>query len=433
MSAKNEWTLLAVLAIVSVGGYRSLEKRAAALPPDIAVPSDEANREASGVPAGMLPDAPVLTAQPLDEVSASFSRSGLPDSGQWRGQSVFADVNHDGHPDLITSIRRWDRSTPADGLKVFLGGADGNWTESVEGTRRDMGYGGSEVLDLDNDGHLDIVFSGHDVTPHVFLGNGDGTWNGAERLDIDFISSDVAAGDCDGDGNADLAVLGFYPGEGGLVYFRGDGAGGFERFAELLPRANYGAEVEFADLDGDGRMEIIAVTDLGLKSWAFDDELEWVEMSEGLPTPAIGGSELAIAVADIDGDGYREIVRAGMSYDGHSPLAVYRRSGDQWHEYGAGLPADETYFDACFAQLDEDPAQELVLAGKWGLTILRSSPSGQFERLGRVAGTEGVINVCAADLNGDGRDELASIGFGGPRIYTLADLRQASEAKKAQE
>ena len=436
MNSKHEWTLLAVLTLVGVGGYRTMERRAEALAAEAEAARQDADaaRQALNAPGlgadGHVPDSLILTAPPLPSIAAEQRSSGFPEQGHWRGQSTFADVDADGLLDLVTSIRRWDRSTPADGLSVFRQTPEGGWERAVEGLRRDLGYGGSEVADLDGDGHLDVVFSGHDVTPHAFLGNGDGTWRATERIDIDFISSDIAVGDADGDGTPDLAVMGFYPKEGGLVYFRGDGKGGFERFADLMPDLNYGAEVELVDLDGDERCELIAATDAGMRCWKYDPELEWVDMSEGLPRPAIGGSELAFAVEDIDGDGYAELLRAGMVYDGHPPLQAYRFEEGVWQPYGAGFPGDETYFDVRFAQLDESASREVLLAGKWGLSVLRMTAPGTFERVGRIDDTEGVINTCAADLDGDGVDEIAYVGFGGPRIYSLEDLNATSGSEE---
>ena len=44
-------------------------------------------------------------------------------------------------------------------MKVRLGDGAGGWTPALEGLRRDMGYGGSRVGDVNGDGSADIAFS----------------------------------------------------------------------------------------------------------------------------------------------------------------------------------------------------------------------------------------------------------------------------------
>lgn len=68
----------------------------------------------------------------------------------------------------------------------------------------------------------------------------------------------VAAGDVDGDGNADLVAS---TATGDMKVFTGDGAGGFSRQAlKLVDEASgcRGFSVALADLDSDGSDEVVA-------------------------------------------------------------------------------------------------------------------------------------------------------------------------------
>jgi hypothetical protein len=48
---------------------------------------------------------------------------------------------------------------------------------------------------------------------------------------------------------------------------------------------------------------------------------------------------------------------------------------------------------------------------------------GVFERIGRLEDTEGVINICIGDVDSDGRDEIAYVGFDGICILTVDPVK----------
>ncbi len=415
MTAKIEWTVVGLLAIAGVVTYQELGE-ATEQEAEITALREEARAER---------EAPLFTPNEAREIVATSLSDNLPQSGHWRGNSALIDLNQDGELDLVSSIRRWDRSTPAEGIYVWLGDGEGGWTEATTGMRRDMSYGGSDVADIDGDGHLDIAFSGHDVTPHVFFGDSKGKWktDSAGVDDLTVICSDVALGDVDDDGFIDMAIMGFYPQGGGLYVYRNDGNGHFNRTWTLLPEGKYGSEVKLIDLEDDGKLELVAATLTGVHVWRYDPETDMFdETSDGFVAPEIGGSELAVDAADLDGDGIKELLVAGMTYEGHPALSLFRWDGAEWVSWGEGLPDDEPYFDATFARIHSTGPLSIVAAGKAGINIIDMVAPGRFERLGRIAGTVGVINVAPGDVTGDGRDEIAFVGFGGVRVLELPDL-----------
>lgn len=349
---------------------------------------------------------PVLHARRLGE--------GLPDTGEWRGKPVLRDLNGDGKLDLVTSIRRLDKHTIADGIRVYLGDGAGQWRLCDKGLAKDMGYGGADAADLNGDGRPDLVYSGHDLPPRAFLNflgyEGQDEWVALDSLtDLAGIScSDVALGDYDQDGAPDLAVMGFFPKTGGLYVLRNDGTGAFEAKQELMPMAQYGAIVRFEDIDGDGRVELLAATSLGATVWRWTDGV-WTEDNRGLPSTAgvgqISGIVRGIDAHDIDGDGRAELAVSGLPNGEHKAIQLYRRDGDGWVTFGHGLPATESFFDVVFARVGGG-AVGMFLAGQHGVLVVRCERDGTCEVLGRIQETEGVLNVGAGDVDGDGVDEV---------------------------
>ena len=348
----------------------------------------------------------------------------LPKTGQWRGKPACGDLNGDGKLDLVASIRRINHKTAGEGIHVWLGDGKGQWRPVLEGLRRDMGYGGAALGDVNGDGRLDIAFSGHDVPPHLFLNlvevDNQSSWvPSAKGLDITCICADVALADFNHDGKLDLAAIGQFPAQGGLFVFLGDGEGGFTRDAELFDKKHYGARVIAADIDGDGVPELVAATDLGPRVWTRSSTGEWTEMSEGLESSAIGGSDLVVTCTDIDQDGKLDLITAGMEYAGHPGLRLYRWSQKRWSKLGDLVVGAEHVFDATVLRTGKMASCALVAATKSGLLLFDISKDGSVTITGRLANSDGPLNVTAADIDGDGRDEVVYVGFAGVHVLQL--------------
>ncbi|MCP3917066.1 MAG: VCBS repeat-containing protein [bacterium] len=426
MSARMEWSLALCLsaAVVGVFAYKrdgAQDEIKAAGSPSLADVDASAGKDLTEqFMEAMTTGQPV--APPAAPIEATSTSAGLPTSGHWRGKPALGDLDGDGDLDLVASIRRIDSSTPGKGVYAWINDGDGTWRETLDGLRRDMGYGGAELDDVDGDGNLDIAFSGHDVTPHVFFGDGSGKWPASHGVDVDVIASDVALADFDRDGHLDMAVMGFYPRQGGLTMHKGGGDREFTLGPVLLSKTSFGAQVTACDIERDGVLELVAATNEGARVWSFDEDMQPLDRSAGLPTPEVGGSELCTAVMDLDGDGVDELLVGGMTYSDHVALQLYKLYDDEWAPWGAGLPDDEAIFDVCFATLVEGEARYVVTAGRFGISVNKMTVEGNFERVGRVVDTDGVINLTAGDVDGDGLEEIVYVGFRGVTVLHLDDL-----------
>ena len=184
---------------------------------------------------------------------------------------------------------------------------------------RDLGYPArSEPVDLDRDGRLDLLIAGlGEMNPSndekgaalVLLQQPDRRFRAvraAERLGR---VSDVRAADLDGDGDLDLVACAFgwqAPGKLLLLERRGADADGAPRFAEhVLDERDGFIHVEPWDLDGDGRLDLVAllaqeheqvVAFLNRGGLRFEARPLW-----RAPHPAWGSS--GMERVDLDGDG----------------------------------------------------------------------------------------------------------------------------------
>lgn len=171
--------------------------------------------------------------------------------------AAVADVNADGHPDIIGLS---SQVSPTENHGSFLVGL-GTGTGAVQQpaprvlTGSDDVPMGIAVADLNGDGRLDVV-TANSTSTSVLLGNGDGTFQTA-HVDTSLPANGLAVGDVNGDGVKDIVVT-TYAGDDVRVAL-GNGDGTFEAPSQIaFPAGTHPYGLALADLNGDGMSDIIA-------------------------------------------------------------------------------------------------------------------------------------------------------------------------------
>jgi RHS repeat-associated protein len=172
-------------------------------------------------------------------VGNGFSQDGL----------VAGDLTGNGILDLVVS------DDAAKTVTVLKGNGDGTFTvQAPISVPEDPGK--LILADLNGDGHLDLVMTGA-----VLLGNGDDTFTIKPNPALVFPE---AVADIEGNGHLDALM----PGTGngnvqGVGILQGNGDGTFASSPVVVGFAGVVFQVTAADLNGDGRPDIIASTDQG--------------------------------------------------------------------------------------------------------------------------------------------------------------------------
>lgn len=205
-----------------------------------------------------------------------------------------ADVNQDGWLDIIAA--RGDTEKDG-GVFVLLNNAQGGWVSGVGPVVNGV-FTGLAVEDINQDGNLDIVASRR---------GGLGTIQARDQL---------------------------WQQVGGVQIWYGDGSGRWE--PEVLPAHSDAESVTVTDMNGDGRLDIVAgLYQQGIKIWLAASP--WREMSA-----TNTGTWSDVRVGDLDADGNRELIAS--SSDGKG-LGVWSWRSGQLYEENHMVPNYGVYLD----------------------------------------------------------------------------------------
>lgn len=267
---------------------------------------------------------------------------------------------------------------------------------------------------------------------------------------LDLFGSSLAVGDFNGDGVPDLAVgaqgeaIGDNNKAGALFVYDGNRVGALQHLHGLTQNGLgddeagdfLGAHTVFADLDGDGKDELIAsapeeklgsdpVRRGALFIWREDGGTlkPWFSKSFAQSdVTLLGQSDLT--AADLDGDGKAEVV-ATFRRAGKTRVMVLRRSGNGMAviaEYAA--PGAANVGAILAANLRGDAKPELVVGSSngqasngqnAGIVEILTFENGKLEATQRLEQTSGASpesgdafgqSLAAGDINGDGRMDL---------------------------
>jgi len=314
---------------------------------------------------------------------------------------VVADVNGDGHPDLLTVNAAADVSN---GVSVLLGDGHGDFA-AAQTFSAGNGPATIAVADLNTDGHLDLVIGGSDSSSNhvsVLLGHGDASFSDRQDYPVGNGFTFAIAIDLNGDGHPDVVTAN--DGSNDVSILLGEGDGTFD-FTRTFSVGISPASVAAADFNGDGH------PDLATANAGSNDVSMLLGNGDGTVTAAqnieAGNDPRSIAAADLNGDGHQDLVVANFVSDG---VSVLLDLGDGAFAAAQAFSVGERTRPNAVAvgDLNGDGRPDLVTANARSndVSVLLGKGDGTFADPQMFAVGITPVSVSVADLNGDGRPDL---------------------------
>ncbi|MFL6235068.1 MAG: FG-GAP repeat domain-containing protein [Thermoanaerobaculia bacterium] len=406
----------------------------------------------SGVPAALTPEELQKIADSYKVETPESQRlklvpfgNGLPTTGQWRDSFEIADMNGDGHPDIVHSPARKTLTPPV----IFLGDGKGGWRRWSEAKypRLSWDYGGAAVGDFNGDGHPDVALGVHLRGLMALQSDGKGGFTDIGKgLDFHlpgggreegFSSRTLAVTDWNGDGRPDIVAVGEGPRLNlmnrdqarptqnteayGVVVYLNQGNGTWLRKDQgTSSREIFSDTVTVGDFNGDHHKDFATGTSVqGRKSLVNLGRADGGWSTMDLADVRKGAYIRSVEAADLNRDGLDDLAVGYLAYEGeawHSGIDVfYSQKDGTWKRRGL-LSLDKRLEISALGHgdLDGDGKTDLVaLTGDGDIWIFLGDGQGFFTRE-TATGIPAFPGACAgyhvrlADLDGDGKDEIVA-------------------------
>ncbi|MEO7934688.1 MAG: VCBS repeat-containing protein [Dokdonella sp.] len=309
-------------------------------------------------------------------------------------------------------------------------------------TRHDFSVGNVPfsiaASDLNGDGKIDlIVANGSDQTLSVLINNtelGAGTPSFDEQHILPCANGPTAisVADINGDGKPDLIAPSFN-GTISILLNQTPVGSASASFASSYPLSGITEvrSVAIADMNGDGKPDVITNVE------SISAVSVWINTtSTGAVIPSFntmqtfdaGWTPMAVAAADLNGDGKPDLIAANNYYYTVSVMMNATVAGESTISLSSPqqFSTGEGTFSVVTADVNEDGKADVIVgnAGADTLSVLRNATAtgGQvasFETQQVFAAGDRPIAVFVGDVNGDGKPDLLSANYNGSSVSVL--------------
>jgi len=351
------------------------------------------------------------------------------------------DLNGDGKLDLV--VAEADSNT----VGVLYGNGDGTFQPEIEMSIANAQPLGIAVADVNNDGKPDVIVAIYGTGPAtqldfaVLLNAGGGRFSApifgppliSDGIDEGFA---ITVGDMNGDGILDLAVTGADAYSTTLKTYFGNGDGSFTAgvlvWGGSQASGNDVVSAVLADVNGDHCLEITTAETIGITD-VFYNDCKGNFPSDPSITYGVADGAISVAVADVNGDGFPDIITGSFPNPNAGPLVGYSpgnsltvRLNDGTGNFGPArvYVGDPGMTGLAVADLQNDGHPDIITANQntnSTSVYLNDGAGGYGEPAGGYGGyIEGaptspvnapITGYLSADVDGDGKPDLVLVDF----------------------
>ncbi|MGK0389350.1 MAG: hypothetical protein ACI94Y_002090 [Maribacter sp.] len=278
---------------------------------------------------------------------------------------AFADVNGDSYPDVLTTGKTESSEYIA---RLYTNDGKGIFKE-VATPFDGVDYGSVAFADVNGDNHQDVLITGESEGGYIaklYQNNGRGTFTEIATPFEGVRTSSIAFADVNSDGDLDVLITGFSISKstGITQLYENDGRGTFTEMSSPFEAVSNGS-VAFADVNGDNYPDVLIT---GATSEESIAEL-YINDGKGIFTKSAtsfqGVTRSSIAFADVNGDDYPDVLITGYAEPRGLITQLYENDGTGLFSRitmpfvpGVGSSSVD------FADVDGDNRQDLLITGR---------------------------------------------------------------------
>ena len=341
--------------------------------------------------------------------------------GLGSGEILLVDLNQDGHLDLVTK-HLLDRR-----ISVRFGGGTDPFSTAAE-MRFDFEPGAISIADVNDDAILDLGIAsreGEREYVHILLGGGDASFTEAagSPFDVsssfDFYKPDLYLLDINEDSKNDVVAANGR--RNSIEVLFGDGRGGFSRGPTVALEADGDLySMMPGDVDGDGHPDLVIAMSLAGGSGQVaimlgDGKGDFVK-AQNSSLEVLAAPRVA-ALTDANGDNHLDAI---ITHGRIATLEVLLNRGDGTFSSPSQHAIADWANAVLVTDVNRDGAKDLIAATVDSVTVLLGYGGGFTPAPGSpFPAGPGAYNAAAGDLNEDGRMDLVASSFEGSTVTVL--------------